>query len=200
MEEYRIRVTVRNNLILQAINAEGYTNLAKFAKDKGISLSVLYRLINLVESPIAKSGDFSKNAKELMEVLGACPTDLWTAEQLNMKLKSNKVEKAISKEALIAALGVSSRELVTFETPFEQVSQAEDAQVIGEILETLTPSEERILKMRFGMDGNGGMTLQETGKQVGLTQERIRQIEARALRKIRMTPLRRDTLRDMLDE
>lgn len=200
MEEYRIRVTVRNNLILQAINAEGYTNLAKFAKDKGISLSVLYRLINLVESPIAKSGDFSKNAKELMEVLGACPTDLWTAEQLNMKLKSNKVEKAISKEALIAALGVSSRELVTFETPFEQVSQAEDAEVIGEILETLTPTEERILKMRFGMDGSGGMTLQETGEQEGLTKERIRQIEARALRKMRMTPLRRDTLRDMLDE
>ena len=63
---------------------------------------------------------------------------------------------------------------------------------IKEILSSLTPRESRVLKMRFGIDMNGGnavdgngYTLEEVGKQFDVTQERIRQIEAKALRKLR---------------
>jgi len=53
------------------------------------------------------------------------------------------------------------------------------------ILATLTPREERVLKMRFGIDEKADYTLEEVGEKFGVTRERIRQIEAKALRKLR---------------
>ena len=61
--------------------------------------------------------------------------------------------------------------------------------VISEALAELTPREQRILRMRFGIGGEGDHTLEEVGKVFGVTRERIRQIEAKALRKLR-NPMR----------
>jgi RNA polymerase primary sigma factor len=67
-----------------------------------------------------------------------------------------------------------------------------------EILDTLTPREAKVLRMRFGIDMNTDHTLEEVGKQFDVTRERIRQIEAKALRKLRH-PSRSDHLRSFLD-
>jgi len=67
-----------------------------------------------------------------------------------------------------------------------------------EILESLTPREAKVLRMRFGIDMNTDHTLEEVGKQFDVTRERIRQIEAKALRKLRH-PTRSDKLRSFLD-
>ena len=66
------------------------------------------------------------------------------------------------------------------------------------VLATLTPREERVLRMRFGIDMNTDHTLEEVGKQFDVTRERIRQIEAKALRKLRH-PTRSEQLRSFLD-
>ncbi len=66
------------------------------------------------------------------------------------------------------------------------------------MLETLTPREDRILRMRFGIGTNTDHTLKEVGQQFSLTRERIRQIEARALRKLKH-PSRSRRLRSFLD-
>ena len=66
------------------------------------------------------------------------------------------------------------------------------------VLATLTPREEQILRMRFGIDMNTDHTLEEVGKQFDVTRERIRQIEAKALRKLRH-PSRSERLRTFLD-
>jgi len=57
--------------------------------------------------------------------------------------------------------------------------------IVGEALEHLTPREQRILRMRFGIGGTADHTLEEIGKEFGVTRERIRQIEAKALEKLR---------------
>jgi len=57
--------------------------------------------------------------------------------------------------------------------------------VVGEALDDLTPREQRILRMRFGIGGTTDHTLEEIGQQFGVTRERIRQIEAKALAKLR---------------
>jgi transcriptional regulator with XRE-family HTH domain len=59
------------------------------------------------------------------------------------------------------------------------------AEKVPEVLETLAPIEQLVVKLRFGLDGNGTKTLEKVGMEVGLTRERIRQIEAKALRKLR---------------
>ncbi|GBG02615.1 RNA polymerase sigma factor RpoD [Azospira sp. I13] len=71
-------------------------------------------------------------------------------------------------------------------------------EVTKEILDTLTPREAKVLRMRFGIEMNTDHTLEEVGKQFDVTRERIRQIEAKALRKLRH-PSRSDKLRSFLD-
>jgi RNA polymerase primary sigma factor len=67
-----------------------------------------------------------------------------------------------------------------------------------EVLHTLTPREEQVLKLRFGLDDGRTRTLEEVGQQFNITRERIRQIEAKALRKLRH-PSRSKKLKDYLD-
>jgi RNA polymerase primary sigma factor len=67
-----------------------------------------------------------------------------------------------------------------------------------EVLHTLTPREEQVLKLRFGLEDGRQRTLEEVGQQFNITRERIRQIEAKALRKLRH-PSRSKKLKDYLD-
>ena len=69
---------------------------------------------------------------------------------------------------------------------------------LSEVLHTLTPREEKVLRLRFGMEDGRSRTLEEVGKEFNVTRERIRQIEAKALRKLRH-PSRSKKLRDFLD-
>jgi RNA polymerase primary sigma factor len=68
----------------------------------------------------------------------------------------------------------------------------------GQVLHTLTPREEKIMKMRFGLEDGSERTLEEVGRAFALTRERIRQIEAKALRKLRQ-PSRSGKLRLLLE-
>jgi RNA polymerase primary sigma factor len=67
------------------------------------------------------------------------------------------------------------------------------------VLHTLTPREEKIMKMRFGLEDGSEHTLEEVGLEFAVTRERIRQIEAKALRKLRQ-PSRSGKLRSFLDD
>lgn len=69
---------------------------------------------------------------------------------------------------------------------------------LNEVLKTLTPRESKVLSLRFGLEDGHPRTLEEVGSQFGVTRERIRQIEAKALRKLRH-PSRSKKLRDFLD-
>ncbi|MGH8678719.1 MAG: sigma-70 family RNA polymerase sigma factor, partial [Burkholderiales bacterium] len=71
--------------------------------------------------------------------------------------------------------------------------------VTKDVLDTLTPREAKVLRMRFGIEMNTDHTLEEVGKQFDVTRERIRQIEAKALRKLRH-PSRSERLRSFLDQ
>ena len=83
-------------------------------------------------------------------------------------------------------------------SPIEQASRELLKENIDEVLSTLTDREAKVLKMRFGLEGKNPMTLEEVGREFGVTRERIRQIEAKALRKLKH-PSRRKKLQDYLD-
>ena len=82
--------------------------------------------------------------------------------------------------------------------PIEAAMQAGLRDVVKDILDSLTPREAKVLRMRFGIDMNTDHTLEEVGKQFDVTRERIRQIEAKALRKLRH-PSRSDKLKSFLE-
>ncbi len=83
-------------------------------------------------------------------------------------------------------------------TPYEATSKRLLKENINEVLHALSDRESKVLKMRFGLEGARPMTLEEVGKKFGVTRERIRQIEAKALRKLKH-PSRRKKLQDFLD-
>ncbi len=83
-------------------------------------------------------------------------------------------------------------------SPIEAASRELLKENIEEVLSTLTDREAKVLRMRFGLDGKNPMTLEEVGKEFGVTRERIRQIEAKALRKLKH-PSRRKKLQDYLE-
>ncbi|SPY33859.1 RNA polymerase sigma factor RpoD [Pasteurella canis] len=87
----------------------------------------------------------------------------------------------------------------TLELPLDSATAQSLKVATHEVLEGLTPREAKVLRMRFGIDMNTDHTLEEVGKQFDVTRERIRQIEAKALRKLRH-PSRSETLRSFLDE
>jgi RNA polymerase primary sigma factor len=82
-------------------------------------------------------------------------------------------------------------------TPMQNAYQSLLKEKLEEILSTLTPREARVLRLRFGLDDGRIYTLEEVGKKFGLTRERIRQIEGRALRQLRH-PTRARQLKDYL--
>jgi RNA polymerase primary sigma factor len=84
-------------------------------------------------------------------------------------------------------------------SPSEAVVSLDLKEQMASMLKTLTPREERIIKMRFGLDDGSERTLEEVGQSFAVTRERIRQIEAKALRKLRH-PSRSGKLRAFLEE
>ena len=82
--------------------------------------------------------------------------------------------------------------------PADAASMSLLKEQLSEVLQTLTPREEKVLKLRFGLEDGNPKTLEEVGKEFNVTRERIRQIEAKALRKLRH-PSRSKKLKDFLD-
>jgi hypothetical protein len=140
LSEYRVRVTVRNNLILTAIENAGYKNISAFCKGSDIPPTTLNALIAMKVPPLMSSGEFSKPAKSLMEALCALPTELWTSEQLTMKLKRNTSEIALNLSGMQSALGIHADEAMLLLTPSpEEVLNTKDVSTLVEqALDTLT--------------------------------------------------------------
>lgn len=181
VKAYRVKVSVKNNLLLNAIEEHGYKSVAEFSRAIGASHNSVGEIIAMRTAPIANTGGFTALAKKIMEALGAAPTDLWTAEQLNMRLRSNSAERVVDAEGIQAALGAPF-EWAALPSPEEHMFNKERALVLDAIAEVgLTAKEREVIKKRFYED----VTLEDCAQVMGLTKERIRQIEGKALRKFR---------------
>ena len=177
---YRVKVTVRNNLLLSAIEAAGYKSQSEFARDAMLSKTDVSAIVSMREAPLNNYGEFSTTAKAIMEVLGACPTDLWSDEQLTLKLKRNTGERAVDFDAINHLLE-SHNEAMLLPNPESLAMELDTKHAVDAALDTLLPSQRAVLKARF----EGEETYEEIGKKRDVTGERIRQIEAQALRKLR---------------
>lgn len=185
---YSVRVTVRNNLLLEAIKAAGYRSVREFAIREGMSVTGLINLVGLREAPLGASGEFTKMAKKVMEALGACPTDLWTSAQLTMKLARSSACTAVDERALAGIMQLPDEGRVAVDV-LEEVERNEvnrevrrlvfDDESVG-----LRKNESMVLRMRFGVGGGDESTLDQIAEVLDVTPERVRQIEGKAMRKL----------------
>jgi RNA polymerase primary sigma factor len=145
--------------------------------------------------------------RHLVQVLGREPAAEELSEKLELPLEKVRQVLKIAREPISLETPVGEEEDSSLSdfmedsnaiNPQEAVIDANLAQQTREVLATLAPREARVLKMRFGIDEDSNHTLEEVGQDFDVTRERIRQIESKALRKLRH-PSRSRALKSFLD-
>jgi RNA polymerase primary sigma factor len=165
------------------------------------------RTIRIPVHMIETINKLNRISRQMLQEMGreATPEELAKA----MEMPEDKIRKVmkIAKEPISLATPIGDDEdshLGDFiedsniESPMENATNIGLREAVNSVLAGLTPREAKVLRMRFGIDMNTDHTLEEVGKQFDVTRERIRQIEAKALRKLRH-PSRADIMRSFLD-
>ncbi|RMH50193.1 MAG: RNA polymerase sigma factor RpoD [Zetaproteobacteria bacterium] len=152
------------------------------------------RTIRIPVHMIETINKITRVSRRIAQETGVEPTLSELAVHLEMSEEKIEQILEVAKEPVSLEAPVGDEEdsvLANFvederaENPFDATVSDALKKAVLEVLETLTPRERKVLRMRFGIDMNTDHTLEEVGKQFGVTRERIRQIEAKALRKLR---------------
>ncbi|HUX36894.1 MAG TPA: RNA polymerase sigma factor RpoD [Rectinemataceae bacterium] len=171
------------------------------------SISDQARTIRVPVHMIEQINKVVRESRQLMQKLGREPTDDEIAEQLGWPVTRVKSVKNVAREpiSLETPIGEDEDSLLgdfiedkEVENPSVQTDYKLLQEQIRSVLSTLPPREQEVLRMRFGLDDGYSLTLEEVGLYFNVTRERIRQIEAKALKKLRHFK-RSQKLRDYMD-
>jgi len=163
------------------------------------------RTIRIPVHMVETINKFNRLSRKLMQELGREPTPEEVAMEMEVPVEKVREIVKVSQEPASLEAPVGEEEdsrLGDFiqdasASPTDQATHALLKDHIHEMLETLSPREAKVLEYRFGLEDGKQRTLEEVGKEFGVTRERIRQIEAKAIRKLRH-PTRAKKLRDYL--
>nr|WP_158161320.1 RNA polymerase sigma factor RpoD [Vibrio mimicus] len=166
------------------------------------------RTIRIPVHMIETINKLNRISRQMLQEMGREPLPEELAER--MQMPEDKIRKVlkIAKEPISMETPIGDDEDshlgdfiedTTLELPLDSATATSLKAATRDVLAGLTPREAKVLRMRFGIDMNTDHTLEEVGKQFDVTRERIRQIEAKALRKLRH-PSRSEVLRSFLDE
>lgn len=171
------------------------------------SISDQARTIRVPVHMIEQINKVVRESRQLMQVLGREPSDEEIAERLGWSVLRVKSVKNVAREPISLETPIGEEEdslLGDFiedkdvENPASQTAFTILQEQLQDVLETLPPREQEVLKMRFGLEDGYSLTLEEVGLYFNVTRERIRQIEAKALRRLRH-PKRSRRLKDYID-
>jgi DNA-directed RNA polymerase sigma subunit (sigma70/sigma32) len=172
--EYAVKVSVRNALILRRMKALGIKTQAELARLAGLRVMTVSTLVTLKKAPKNKlTGDWVDAAYALSSALQVEPEELWTERQQTMALKRNSYEVDMNEEEV--------QRLSTDGGVERLVLDGERTKIITKTLNSLTPREEYVVRRRFFDED----TLEVIANDLGIQRERVRQIEGKALRKLK---------------
>lgn len=171
------------------------------------SISDQARTIRVPVHMIEQINKVVRESRQLMQILGREPTDEEVADRLGWSVLRVKSVKNVAREPISLETPIGEEEdslLGDFiedkdvENPASQTAFTILQEQLQDVLETLPPREQEVLKMRFGLEDGYSLTLEEVGLYFNVTRERIRQIEAKALRRLRH-PKRSRRLKDYIE-
>ncbi len=171
------------------------------------AIAVQARTIRLPVHMVETIHKLSRVSRQLMQELGRDPSTAEIAEKMGItEQRVNEIQKiAQDPISLESPVGEEEESKIgdfvqddSFKSPAENAAQdILKAQLLA-VIETLTPREQKVIRLRYGLDDNHARTLEEVGREFNVTRERIRQIEAKALRKLR-NPNRSKRLEDFIE-
>jgi RNA polymerase primary sigma factor len=173
----------------------------------GRSIADQARTIRIPVHMIEVVNKIVRTSRKMLNEIGREPTPEELAEKLGMPLEKVRKVLKLAREPLSIETPVGDEEDVRLGDiiedknailPIDAAIQSDLRETTTRVLASVTPREERVLRMRFGIGMNKDHTLEEVGQQFSVTRERIRQIEAKALRKLKH-PSRSRVLRSFLD-
>jgi RNA polymerase primary sigma factor len=173
--------------IHQVRNGEKRQAIIKSIADKGRVIRIPIHMLNIIKKCYFVS-------KQLTQDLGRDPSNEELSEYLGLPLAKVKEIVKLSQETTSLDTIVDDGNLTrlsdlikddTLEEPFEMAFSMTIQQTMEDILSYLSEREMRIMQLRFGLTGEGPLTLEETGKILGITRERVRQIQEKATFKLR---------------
>ena len=164
------------------------------------------RTIRIPANIVELLSKIKKATSELTQATNRQPTDKEIADFLNVELE--KVQTALDVSQSVSSLDVPvdddgetcMGDLIEdshAENPFAKMVREANQQIVESVLSTLSAKEAEVLRMRFGINAVKPMTLEEVGKHYGVTRERIRQVENKAIRKLR-NPMRARMLKEAM--
>lgn len=171
------------------------------------SISDQARTIRVPVHMIEQINKVVRESRQLMQILGREPTDEEVSQRLGWSVGRVKAVKNVAREPISLETPIGEEEdslLGDFiedkdvENPASQTAFTILQEQLQDVLHTLPPREQEVLKMRFGLEDGYSLTLEEVGLYFNVTRERIRQIEAKALRRLRH-PKRSRRLKDYID-
>jgi hypothetical protein len=183
--DYSVTIKVKNNRLLEKMQSAGYESAAALSRDSGAPKAAIGLYLNLKKAPLLKGGTWSETVLRLAKFLRCLPEDLFPKAHTRDPLAKNVSEfKADATDIYQISSSLRSMALPSDEKMMIAQSKAS----LYELLKTLNPTEREVIEGRFGLVDGEDKSLRVVGENLSegaRTVERIRQLEARALRKLR---------------
>ena len=178
MQDYRVKITIRNERLLAAIEGMGFESVAKFCAEHILDYVQTSEIIRGRLKPINENGKLNNKVENLLNILELDIKDAFTPKQLQGFRNTSYEIKVKEKELKQLINPVKNQELKYIETEVQEK--------ISEVLTIrLTPREEKIVRMRFGIGMKTDHTLDEISQELNVSKARTGQILAKAIRKLK---------------
>jgi len=181
VKDYVIQFKVKNGPMLSIMRANGMETAADLYRASGVNQTAIGKYLNLLQSPWSERNNWSAAVLKIAKTLKVAPEMLFPEQHILKPLEKNRAEIEMDLEDMEQLTGEMSTDHLLGPTEDDQ----DTVDLLREKIHNLASREEECLVLRFGLDGNEPQSLKAIGDRFGVTQERIRQIEAKALRKLR---------------
>ena len=179
-KDYRIQIKVKNAPMLRMMESEGFKNAAELYRSCGVNQCQIGRYLSLLDSPLKIDGiTWKVSALKIAGTLNCEPDNLFPVQHIEKPLRRNKAEFDASLEEFEQLSGFTKPYLLE-----ENVYREELADITLDSLQCLDSRHQKVIRDRFGLDGEE-KTLIKIADELGVTHERVRQMEANAFCKLR---------------
>ena len=188
MSDYRVKISVSNARIRRAMQAAGYTSVLQMCRVKNLSIGATFDLVNMKASPLNQKGEWRKCVLDLADALYCLPNDLFSERQKVLVLKSATGTKDVTEAELtrISEQHVWDNRIEDMQDNegIREIAHEQTEDLLKATMDAcLTNREKMVLSARNGLLGTE-RSLDEVAKALDVSRERIRQIEAKAIRKL----------------